>query len=171
MLIVQHCTLYWDKLCRGAPHASAHNRFAESFPLPPVLLDHWPEGHPCHYLCFWQNKSGIHERVNKRVQLTDDTAIQVDAVELVRQDDSYQVFYRGKADVLLKRLRSFAFVLEPGEYGRVCYNDKYYDLYRNYDYYGKSVINLIFVEDDAIPPDIFQRRTPDKTCNLFDAAY
>jgi len=103
--------------------------------------------------------------------------IKLNAVEVIKHDDYYEVRYRfdflrnavpqrNKYNTQFhvhEPLNEMAFQLFRNEYGRIIHNAKYYPYYGEGNYrYEMSIINLLYLENDIAPLDILVERTPDK---------
>ena len=184
MLLTQYITLYWDKDCRGAPYSTIRNRMPKAYELPKAFLDYNPSlGYNTHFISLRQNKNGLDQRANQKESLPKHGNVQIGAMEILKQNDDYEIRYRYDWDksslgghkanpgrhkydpqtCMYKPLNVSAMTLRQNEYGRIIYNGRYVDYNNRTCHYEMAIINVINSSNNKMLLNAFMVNEPDKT--------
>jgi len=134
----------------------------KAYNLPIIFFDYNPLGYPAHYVYLVQTQAGVTEKMNRKDTMTEYDNIRIGAMEIIRQDDGYELTYRYdfhraaperyKYDFqtgTYAGLNEFALASGPNEYGRIIYNGRYSDYDTGNWYYNIDIINVIGRKDIA----------------------
>lgn len=181
MLLLQHIVLTWHKECRGAPYSTNRNQMQKAYLLPSNFFDYRAVGFSSHHLHFIQNKKELFKDYDKIVPILKYDVIHFASLELIKQEDTYDIRYRYDLDSSIPRRYSFcvekggyiplnelAMNLKLEEYGRILYNGKNFYSYTNDVYYQLHIINILQTAQKKIPLDIFISKNPDKIYQKLD---
>ena len=185
MLFIQDICLSWGKKERSSAYAKKRTEFPMADSLD-KLPDRFHGDIMVHRLSFWQRATGFQPLpMNDRYRFQFYTSVQklnLTNLTILPNTEGYEVtfFYdehrsgqpirQGhnkdyhNIDSLFYRhnlLNETAFSLEPGQYGRVIWNERKTDYDTGEWYYQLHVNNLLYSLEKMPKPDIFLIRKPD----------
>jgi hypothetical protein len=166
--VVQALLISWSKASRGGDPARKRNATPEAIPLPAESASGQGPSLLIHRAVFSEpDFSATGQAVEVRPGFT---AFRFDCVEILPVEQGLQVAYQyhhgaGAPRRLMHEvtsnlvpLRKEAFLLRPGEWGRVAYNGRFSDVDDGSWWCERRVVNVGLLEDP--PPDVFVRSSP-----------